>query len=191
MSYSRVAGQVSRYSYVPKAPRSTIWDYNFSNSKVSTDTHLQDKQQNFSFVPKTENKPEASTAEKVRLGPGDGRQSRPRSKKDEDERKHRIPLKLPSWQHNRTVSNSKPVPATTPSTSTQTQRRPSSASGVPPRASPELLSPLSSPPPLKSCLKPENRTNSLGRSVRLRSYSPATPSKYNVNFKPDLGKYFL
>ena len=175
MSYSRVAGQVSRYSYVPKAPRSTIWDYNFSNSKVSTDTHLQDKQQNFSFVPKTENKPEASTAEKVRLGPGDGRQSRPRSKKDEDERKHRIPLKLPSWQHNRTVSNSKPVPATTPSTSTQTQRRPSSASGVPPRASPELLSPLSSPPPLKSCLKPENRTNSLGRSVRLRSYSRPLP----------------
>ena len=62
-------------------------------------------------------------------------------------------------------------------------RRPVSASGAPPKASPEVLSPLSSPPPLKSCLKAESRTASLGRNVKISQYSPATPSKYNVNFK--------
>ena len=44
---------------------------------------------------------------------------------------------------------------------------------------------MSSPPPLKSCLKPESRTNSLGRNLKLRSSSPATASKHNVNFKQE------
>merc|ERR1719195_45112 len=41
---------------------------------------------------------------------------------------------------------------------------------------------LSSPPTLKSCLKPESRASSLGRHASLRSSSPATAAKL-VNFK--------
>ena len=108
---------MSRYSYVSRAPRSTIWDYNFSNSsRVAGDCQSQpeEKQTNFSFVPRTytETKPEPSTAEKVRLGPGPGesRQSRARTRKTvvtditEEEKKQRNPLKLPSWQLNKPVT---------------------------------------------------------------------------------------
>ena len=112
----QTAAPVSRYSYVPRAPRSTIWDYNFSTSKVAggdCQPQSENKPTNFSFVPRTENKPEPSTAEKVRLGSGSGesRQSRPRTRSTavtnitEEEKKQRNPLKLPSWQLNRpTVS---------------------------------------------------------------------------------------
>ena len=114
------APTVSRYSYVSRAPRSTIWDYNFSNSKVAggdCQSQPETKQTNFSFVPRTENKPEPSTAEKVRLGSGSGesRQSRARTRNTavpvavavavpnitEEEKKQRNPLKLPSWQLHR------------------------------------------------------------------------------------------
>ena len=111
---------MSRYSYVSRAPRSTIWDYNFSKSRVARDCQPQpqpkDSQTNFSFVPRTytENKPEPSTAEKVRLGSGSGesRQSRARTRRTgvavtnitEEEKKQRNPLKLPSWQLNRPVT---------------------------------------------------------------------------------------
>ena len=161
---------MSRYSYVSQAPRSTIWDYNFSNSKVAgvdCQPQPEKKETNFSFVPRTENKPEPSTAEKVRLGYGESRQSRARTRNTTlpnitgEEKKPRNPVRLPSWQ---------------------LSRRPASASSAPPKASPEILSPLSSPPPLKSCLKVDSRSNSLGRNVKISSYSPATPTKYNVNF---------
>ena len=105
---------MSRYSYVSRAPRSTIWDYNFSNSRVGRDCQPQpkDTQTNFSFVPRTytENKPEPSTAEKVRLGSGESRQSRARTRRTavtnitEEEKKQRNPLKLPSWQLNKPVT---------------------------------------------------------------------------------------
>ena len=161
---------MSRYSYVSRAPRSTIWDYNFSASKVAgvdCPPHLEKKETNFSFVPRTENTPEPSQAEKVRLGSSESRQSRARTRNTAvpnitgQEKKQRNPVRLPSWQ---------------------LSRRPASASGAP-KASPEILSPLSSPPPLKSCLKVDSRSNSLGRNVKISQYSPATPTKYNVNFK--------
>ena len=112
----QTAAPVSRYSYVSRAPRSTIWDYNFSNSTAGggeSQTQSENKPTKFSFVPRTENKPEPSTAEKVRLGSGSGssRQSRPRTRSTavtnftEEENKQKLPLKLPSWQLNRpTVS---------------------------------------------------------------------------------------
>ena len=194
---------VSRYSYLSRAPRSatsTIWDYNFSTSRAaggdSQSGQEEKKEKNFSFVPRTENKPEPSTAEKVRLGSGSGesRQSRARTRKTvvtnitEEEKKQRNPLKLPSWQLNRPVSLLYFISSLFNINLTDLQKplnkRPVSASGAPPKASPEILSPLSSsPPPLKSCLKAESRTNSLGRNVKISQYSPATPSKYNVNFK--------
>ena len=92
---------VSRYSYTARAPRSTIWDYNFSNGKLST----EERQKHFSFLPTTETKPAASTAEKVTLTSAEGRQSRPRTRLTEDDRKLRNPLKLTSWQHNKQVNS--------------------------------------------------------------------------------------
>ena len=90
---------VSRYSYSARPPRSTIWDYDFSSSQGKvTETNCQDKNQKFSFVPKTESKPSASTAEIVRLSSSEGRQSRPRTRTSEQERTERKPLNLPSWQ---------------------------------------------------------------------------------------------
>ena len=112
---------VSRYSYLFRAPRSatsTIWDYNFSTTRAaggdSQSGQEEKKEKNFSFVPRTENKPEPSTAEIVRLGSGSdsgtSRQSRARTRNKavtnitEEEKKQRNPLKLPSWQLNRPVS---------------------------------------------------------------------------------------
>ena len=40
---------------------------------------------------------------------------------------------------------------------------------------------VASPPPLKSCLKPGSRTNSLGRNTKIRSCSPLAVTKVNFN----------
>ena len=93
------------------------------------------------------------------------------------------------------------------------KKRSSSAHATPPTAKPEDLSPLESPgrnkktdkktkkkpvhekspkpsddasgPTLKSCLKTEARSSSLGRNVTLRSLSPGPGAR--VNFKHDPG----
>merc|ERR1719270_2084870 len=210
--------------------RSTIWDFPGENniqpeqvqSSSKPNNPLPEKVNgNYSFVPKKEIAPGASSPEFVNIestSSVSSRQSRSRTRKDDSKLAngktktsafHQLwPQTYNSFQNRAKIN----------------KKRPSSASGIPPTAKPEDITPstspvhksdeknnsikkgtkesksfsrslirisslkdsssssASSPPTLKSCLKPESRTNSLGRNTTGRSSSPGVAAK--VNFKP-------
>ena len=158
----------------------TIWDPpdEEPHSALSYNQHISSTTNHFSFVPKVETKPGAIMPTCVTIKPPIQSSIKPKSNGIDDSLTGQEVC-----EEYLSRSNSLPRTKTDWPESYNSFQKIQSYSSTGARSKEST--------PLKSCLKLDSRSNSLGRASRSKSPSSrASPAKQNVNFKQER-KYFL